>query len=128
MTWRRGTRLVTLLVTVLSLASCGGHSSASTTMSTAQQDGTVVGVYGIEGGPAPGPFRPFSNGFITLMNKAHHYLVHISVDGHFRLKTAPGTYEVAGFTDSVGGGTCGSATVRVQPSRTTSVTVTCQIS
>jgi hypothetical protein len=97
-------------------------------MSTARQDGTVVGLYGIEGGVAPGPFRPFSKGFITLMNNAHHYLVHISVDGRFSLKTAPGTYELAGFTDSVGGGTCGSATVRVHASETTSVTVTCQIS
>jgi hypothetical protein len=126
-TWRRRTVLVGLVITVLTLASCGGHGSASTTMSTAQQDGTVVGVYGIEGGPAPGLYHPFSNGSITLMNRTHHYSGHISVDGHFRLTAAPGTYDVTGFTDAVGTGTCGSATARVQANQTTSISVTCQI-
>jgi hypothetical protein len=95
---------------------------------TAERDGTVVGVYGIEGGPAPGPLRSFSSGFITLTNKTHHYLDHISVDGDFRLKAAPGTYDVTGYTDAVGGGTFGRANVRVQADQTTSVSVTCQIS
>ena len=125
MTWRRGTRLVTLAITVLPFASCRGHTSASTT--TAQEEGTVVGVYGTGGGLAPRPFHPFSGGFITLTNDAHHYLRHISGDGQFRLSAAPGTYDVAGFTNAVGGGTCGRATVRVQANRTTSLTVTCQI-
>src|SRR5580658_6533551 len=85
---------------VLTFSSCGGHSASTTT--TSQQEGTVVGIYGSVGGLAPGPFQPFSNGFVTIVNKANHYLAHISVDGHFRLKAAPGTYNVTGYTDSVG--------------------------
>jgi hypothetical protein len=126
MTRGRGTGLLVLGVTVLTFACCGGHRSASTSTSTARKDGTVVGIYGSVGGVAPGPFQPFSNGFVTLTNKANHYLVDISVDGHFRLRAAPGTYAVTGYTDSVGGGTCGSASVRVQANKSVSVTVTCQ--
>jgi hypothetical protein len=120
------TPLVALAVMAFALASCGGDGSASKT-TRAQQDGTAVGVYGIEGGPAPGLFHPFSNGGVTLKNDKRVYSTHIASDGHFRLNAVTGTYSVTGFTNSVGTGTCGRATVIVQANETASARVVCQI-
>jgi hypothetical protein len=124
--WRPTTVFVAIMVMALTLTSCGGLSSAPTIVSTAQQDGTMVGVFGRSGGLVSG-FRAFSRGFITLVNAAHHYLWHISDDGHFRVMAAPGTYDLTGFTEAVGTGTCGKATVRGQENRITSLSLTCEI-
>jgi hypothetical protein len=95
-TWPRTTVLMALGVTVLALASCGGHGSASTSKSTSQQEGTVVGVFGSAGGPAPGGFFPFASGSVTLGNARHVFSAHITSGGRFRVRALPGTYDVTG--------------------------------
>jgi hypothetical protein len=121
-TWRRTTVLVVcLVVMVLTLASCDGHSSAT----SAQHEGTVVGVFGSAGGPAPGGFFPFASGSVTLRNARHAFSSHITSGGRFRIRALPDTYDVTGYGPQGHG--CLNNPVSVQANRTTSVTVDCQI-
>ena len=127
MTWRRTTRLVALAVTLFILASCGrvtNHGDGPPT-TTSQQVGTVVGVFGTAGGPAPGGFHPLASGIVTLRNRGHVYTTHVTSDGRFSVKAMPGTYQVTGTGPQ--GNTCDSGTVRVQREKTTSVTVACEV-
>jgi hypothetical protein len=127
MTWRRMARWSVPGMAILAIASCGravDHGDGTGTTSS-QQVGTVVGVFGSDGGPAPGGFHSFSSGIVRLRDREHIYSTAISPVGHFTIKAMPGTYQVTGTGPQ--GDTCGSGTVTVQRLRTTSVTVACQI-
>jgi hypothetical protein len=121
LTLRRVAMLVALAAGVLGLASCDGQSSAS----PAPQDGTVVGVFGISGGPAPGGFGPFSSGTVTLRNAGHVYSALITHDGRFKIRVLPGTYDVTGYGPQ--GNACINNPVAVHARKTTSVTVACEV-
>jgi hypothetical protein len=126
-TWRRGTVLVGLAVAVFALASCmsGTANPCAPPTTFPLRDATVVGVYGIEGGPAPGLFHPFSKGLITLQDGEGSYGEHVASNGHFRFITAPGTYQVTGYTGVARTDVCGHATVNAKAHKTASVRVVC---
>jgi hypothetical protein len=118
----RMTRAVALTILAFASAACTAHASAPA-------EGTVSGSFVRVGGPYHGSAVPLS-GKITLTSSRHHYEATVNADGLFRVRVAPGSYQVTGTSPEINSGTtpCREAVpVVVAAGSETKKQVTCQI-
>jgi hypothetical protein len=113
-----------LVAVVITLASCGGSHSASSTI--VPPNGKIVGRLGSVGGPRGG-FHPLS-GTVTLTGGRVPKGVHVKSNGRFMISVPAGIYRITGLSPFYGanGATCGGGSVHVRSNETVSVNLACQ--
>jgi hypothetical protein len=77
----------------------------------------------VERADSPCPDRPVTDAQVTISGSGYHHNTTTSSEGRFHSATPPGTYTVTASSPSVFG--CDPQTVKVEPNRTTHVTVHC---
>src|SRR5437879_5211778 len=92
--YKRGVRLtkgaVVPLVVAMGLASCTSQDATRPRPASG-----IEGVFGAEGGPAPGiPFGPASGTVRVLREEAEVAVLSVGPDGRFQVDVRPGTYRL----------------------------------
>ncbi|MGA3149749.1 MAG: hypothetical protein ABSF33_20090 [Acidimicrobiales bacterium] len=93
-----------LALSAIGMAAIGLHTVPADAGTTAGQQSVLVGELGIEGGAAPGGFRPTA-GTVQVEFKSVPLVLerHVGGSGHFDIKLSPGTYTVIGCGPAASG-------------------------